>query len=66
MFKPRGQTQKRTEIIPQVRLTADERQALERLREQLSQRDGVEYGLADTVRIALGDLYQRLFPETGP
>jgi hypothetical protein len=54
-FGPRHK-QKRSEVIPPVRLTEEERRAVDWLTAQLSEEDGTEYSLSDTVRAALGEL----------
>lgn len=57
LFMPTGR-RKRTEVLSQVRVTAEERQAVEWLAKRLSARDGTEYGVSDIVRLALARLHQ--------
>lgn len=57
-FAPRGSRQKRSRILPPVRLDEEEFAIVERLVEQLSQRDGCSYTVTDIVRLGLGKLYE--------
>lgn len=56
LFMPTGR-RKRTEVLSQVRVTAEEKQAVEWLAKRLSERDGTDYGISDVVRLALATLY---------
>lgn len=58
LFMPTGR-RKRTEVLSQVRVTAEEKKAVEWLAKRLSERDGTEYGVSDVVRLALAHLYGR-------
>lgn len=57
LFMPTGR-RKRTEVLSQVRVTAEEKRAVEWLAKRLSERDGTEYGVSDVVRLALARLYE--------
>lgn len=56
LFMPTGR-RKRTEVLSQVRVTTEEKQAVEWLAKRLSERDRTEYGVSDVVRLALAELY---------
>lgn len=58
LFMPTGR-RKRTEVLSQVRVTADEKRAVEWLAKRLSERDGTNYGVSDVVRLALASLYEQ-------
>jgi hypothetical protein len=49
---------KMVEKLPPVRLTPDERQAIQWLTSRLSNKAGVSYNMSDTVRAALALLLQ--------
>ena len=57
LFMPTGR-RKRTEVLSQVRVTTEEKRAVEWLAKRLSERDGTEYGVSDVVRVALARLYE--------
>lgn len=66
MFESRLERESRNETLPQVRVTADEKAAVQRLTEFLSERDGVKYSVSDVVRIALRKLYEEHQPAKKP
>jgi hypothetical protein len=57
LFMPTGR-RKRTEVLSQVRITTEEKEAVEWLARRLSARDGADYGVSDVVRLALARLYE--------
>lgn len=59
-FAPRGSREKRSKILPPVRLDDEEFAIVERLVEHLSVRDGRRYTVSDVVRMGLGVLYEEL------
>lgn len=58
MFMPRGRSSKRTNVLPQVRIDDEEKQAVDALVAHLSQKVGVEFTVSDVIRIALGRLHE--------
>lgn len=57
-FAPRGSREKRSRILPPVRLDEEEFKIVEWLVEQLSKQDGRSYTVTDIVRLGLGKLYE--------
>lgn len=57
-FAPRGSREKRSRILPPVRLDEEEFKIVEWLVEQLSKQDGRNYTVTDIVRLGLGKLYE--------
>lgn len=57
-FAPRGSREKRSRILPPVRVDEEEFKIVEWLVAQLSERDGRQYTLTDIVRLGLGQLYE--------
>ncbi len=57
-FAPRGSREKRSRILPPVRLDEEEYKIVEQLVEQLSVQDGRKYTITDIVRLGLGKLHE--------
>lgn len=57
-FAPRGSREKRSRILPPVRLDEEEFKIVEWLVEQLSAQDERKYTVTDIVRLGLGKLYE--------
>ncbi len=58
-FVPKHLDKKRSSIIPPVRVTEEERRVAEWLTERLEKEDGVNYAIADMVRVAIGTLLEK-------
>ena len=57
-FAPRGSREKRSRILPPVRLDEEEWKIVEWLVERLSEQDERKYTVTDIVRLGLGKLYE--------
>lgn len=57
-FAPRGSREKRSRILPPVRLDEEEFQIVEWLVDHLSKQDERSYTITDIVRLGLGKLYE--------
>lgn len=57
-FAPRGSREKRSKILPPVRLDEEEFKIVEWLVERLSEQDGRRYTITDIVRMGLGKLHE--------
>ena len=67
-FAPRGSREKRSRILPPVRLDEEEFKIVEWLVERLSEQDGRSYTITDIIRLGLGKLHdeQSAQAQAGP
>lgn len=65
-FRPKALDEKRIAILPQTRVTPEERQSAEWLARVLTKKDGVPHSVSDVLRVAVGLLYQREFEAASP
>ena len=66
LFRPKTDNLKRTNTLPQCRVSDQERAVAEFLAQRLTEKEKTPFTLADVLRLGLGVLYEREFAAMSP